>query len=92
MTNTSFLNNALKYFLCIFLSVIIKELLLLITVESIRVGLFAAAAAAKSLQSCPTLCDPMDGSPPGSPIPWDSPGKNTGVGCHYTKSHQIGQL
>ena len=29
----------------------------------------AAAAAAKSLQSCPTLCDPIDGSPPGSPIP-----------------------
>ena len=28
----------------------------------------AAAAAAKSLQSCPTLCDPIDGSPPGSPI------------------------
>ena len=28
-----------------------------------------AAAAAKSLQSCPTLCDPIDGSPPGSPIP-----------------------
>ena len=27
------------------------------------------AAAAKSLQSCPTLCDPIDGSPPGSPIP-----------------------
>ena len=29
----------------------------------------AAAAAAKSLQSCLTLCDPRDGSPPGSPIP-----------------------
>ena len=29
----------------------------------------AAAAAAKSLQSCPTLCDPIGGSPPGSPIP-----------------------
>ena len=29
----------------------------------------AAAAAAKSLQLCPTLCDPVDGSPPGSPIP-----------------------
>ena len=29
----------------------------------------AAAAAAKSLQSCPTLCDPVDGSPPGSPVP-----------------------
>ena len=28
-----------------------------------------AAAAAKSLQSCPTLCDPVDSSPPGSPIP-----------------------
>ena len=29
----------------------------------------AAAAAAKMLQLCPTLCDPIDGSPPGSPIP-----------------------
>ena len=28
-----------------------------------------AAAAAKSLESCPTLCDPIDGSPPGSPVP-----------------------
>ena len=33
-------------------------------------GLTAAAASAdKSLQSCPTLCDPRDGSPPGSPVP-----------------------
>ena len=31
--------------------------------------LSAAAAAAKSLQSCPILCDPIDGRPPGSPIP-----------------------
>ena len=31
--------------------------------------LHLAAAAAKSLQSCPTLCDPRDGSPPGSPVP-----------------------
>ena len=95
-------------------------------------GLFIleTATAAKSLQSCPTLCDPIDGSPPGSsvpgilqartlewvaisfsnagkwkvkvkslshvrllatpwtaatrlPRPWDSPGKSTGVGCHY---------
>ena len=29
----------------------------------------ATAAAAKSLQLCPTLCDPRDGSPPGSPVP-----------------------
>ena len=28
-----------------------------------------AAAAAESIQSCPTLCDPVNGSPPGSPIP-----------------------
>ena len=34
-----------------------------------RLFLNAAAAAAKSLQSCPTLCDPIDGSPPGSAIP-----------------------
>ena len=32
-------------------------------------GTAAAAAAAKSLQSCPTLCDPIDGSPRGSPVP-----------------------
>ena len=32
-------------------------------------GRYAAAAAAKLLQSCPTLCGPIDGSPPGSPIP-----------------------
>ena len=31
--------------------------------------LAAAAAAAKSLQSCPTLCNPIDSSPPGSPVP-----------------------
>ena len=90
----------------------------------------AAAAPAKSLQSCLTLCDPIDGSPTGSPVPgilqartlewvaisfsnawkwkvkvkwlsrvrlfrpyglqptrllrpWDSPGKNTGVACHF---------
>ena len=33
-------------------------------------------------QSCLTLCDPMDCSPPGSSVDGDSPGKNTGVGCH----------
>ena len=34
-------------------------------------------------QSCLTLCDPMDCSPPGSLRQWDSPGKNTAVGCHF---------
>ena len=37
--------------------------------------------ANKTHPSCPTLCDPIDGNPLGS-RPWDSPGKNTGVGCH----------
>ena len=39
------------------------------TVDTIPAAAAAAAAAAKSLQSCPTLCDPIDGSPPGSPVP-----------------------
>ena len=37
-----------------------------------------AEIAAKSLQSCLTLCDPIR-----LLCPWDSPGKNTGVGCHF---------
>ena len=45
-----------------------------------------AAAAAESRQLCPTLCDPIDGGPPGS-HPWDSQGKNTGVGCHFLLQH-----
>ena len=51
--------------------------------HDLHFGLYSLAATAKSLQSCPTLCDPRDGSPPGSPRPCDSPGKNTGVGCHF---------
>ena len=89
---------------------------------SVLLGSSNSAAAAKPLQSCPTLCDPIDGSPPGFPVPgilqartlewvvisfsnafsvvsdsvrphrrqpsrlpcpWNSPGKNTGVGCHF---------
>ena len=38
------------------------------TITTLLIG-YAAAAAAKSLQSCPTLCDPIDGSPRGSPVP-----------------------
>ena len=37
--------------------------------EEISAAAAAAAAAAKSLQSCPTMCDPIDGSPPGSLVP-----------------------
>ena len=42
----------------------------------------AAAAAAKSLQSCLTI-RPHRRQPTRLPCPWDSPGKNTGVGCHF---------
>ena len=42
----------------------------------------AAAAAAKSLQSCPTL-QPHRWQPSRLPCPWDSPGKNTAVGCNF---------
>ena len=36
-----------------------------------------------STQSCLTVCGPMDSSLPGFSVPWDSPGKNTGVVCHF---------
>ena len=42
----------------------------------------AVRMCAKSLQLCLTLCDPRDYSLPGSSVHGDSPGKNTGVGCH----------
>ena len=42
-----------------------------------------ALTAAKSLQSRPTLCNPHRQQPTRLPRPWDSPGKNTGVGCHF---------
>ena len=50
--------------------------------KMILLQLQAAAVAAKSLQSCSTLCSPRDSSPQ-APCPWDSPGKNTGAGCHF---------
>ena len=37
--------------------------------KDVQPHLYSAAAAAKLLQSCPTLCDPIDGSPLGSPVP-----------------------
>ena len=42
-----------------------------------------ATAAAKLRQSCPTLWDPRRRQPTRLPRLWDSPGKNTGVGCHF---------
>ena len=46
----------------------VKHSLALLSIE-FKIYSDAAAAAAKSLQSCPTLCDPTDGSPPGSAVP-----------------------
>ena len=43
--------------------------MLISAVQQSDSNIHAAAAAAKSLQSCPTLCDPIDGSPPGFPVP-----------------------
>ena len=42
---------------------------IIISITILQLDSYNAAAAAKSLQSCPTLCSPIDGSPPGSPIP-----------------------
>ena len=52
------------------------------SVESHAVLTTPAADADKSLQSCPTLCDPIDGSPPGSPVPGILQAR-TRVGCHF---------
>ena len=85
---------AIDYLLCIrqFASVI--YILVLVTPEHIGMEaaknvsyqatsiLTVAAAAAQSLQSCPTLCDPANCSLPDSSVHGDSAGKNTGVGCH----------
>ena len=45
-------------------------------------GWECCAACVSAAQSCPTLCYPVDCSPPGSSVHGDSPGKNTGVGSH----------
>jgi len=50
--------------------------------DSNKLSKLLAAAAAKSLQSCPTL-RPHRWQPTRLPRPWDSPSKNTGVGCHF---------
>ena len=46
-----------------------KYFILFVAMVNEIVSLISFSAAAKSLQSCPTLCDPIDGSPPGSPVP-----------------------
>ena len=45
-------------------------------------NILCACMCAKSLQSCPILCEPIDCSPPGFSVHGDSPGESTGVGCN----------
>ena len=52
------------------------------TIRSARWGREPLVVVALVNQSCPTLCDPMDCSPPGSSVHGNSLGKSTGVGCH----------
>ena len=54
----------------------------MLSVKLLCIRICLSAAAAKSLQSCPTL-RPHRPQPTRLPHPWDSPGKNTGVGCHF---------
>ena len=54
-----------------------------VTVSKPSLGTAAAAAAAKSLQSLSDSVRPHRWKSTRLPRPWDSPGKNTGVGCHF---------
>ena len=65
------------------ITVIIIELVIIIAT------FFECLSVVMMIKSCelvaqlyPAVCDPMDCSPPGSSV-WNSPGKNTGVGCHF---------
>ena len=53
-----------------------------VIIISVQLGCWHHAAAAKSLQSCLTLSDPIKWQPTRLLSPWEFPGKNTGVGCH----------
>ena len=48
-----------------------------------KAGVLKVQKRSEVAQSCPTLCDPVDCSLPGSFRPWNFPGKSTGVGCHF---------
>ena len=64
------------------LHIVMETQLLIMLINCLSIYNLYAAAAAKSLQSCPTL-RPHRRKPTRLPRPWDSPGKNTGVGCHF---------
>ena len=59
----------------------------LISICPMNNSILCACVCAKLLQSCLTLCNPVDCSLPASSVHGDSPGKNTGVGCHPPQGH-----
>ena len=67
--DNSLLWRAVLYILACKMTLDITKCLLVAKLPSAEYYYPAAAAAAKSLQSCPTLCNPIDGSPPGSAVP-----------------------
>ena len=74
-----------KQYICIFILRWRKELTKDKSPENPKLNSgnnFSCVCAYSVTQSCPALCDPMDHSPPGPLCPWNSPGKNTGVGCN----------
>ena len=65
------------YLLFIYIS---REQSFVVVVQGVLVSPMCVCLVA---QLCPTLCDPIDCNLPGSSVHGDSPGKNTGVGCHF---------
>ena len=69
-TREPFLSSIFLLLHFCFSSLQLLELLMELLSTHLSAAAAAAAASAKLLQSCPILCDPIDGSPPGSPVPW----------------------
>ena len=57
------------YLVILIVEALLRKISILNTESVLLVVFYCSAAAAKSLQSCPTLCDPIDGSRPGCPVP-----------------------
>ena len=83
MKNIGELDNFSRKYYITKITVIKSIILEQTTVHEGDQKLLTAAATAKSLQSCPTLCDPIDSSPPGSPVPGILQARTLGVGCHF---------
>ena len=65
------------------LTAFFSQLFFTMTPQTSQSSLKFANTSSEVIQSCLTLCDPMDCSPPRLLHPWDFPSKNTGVGCHF---------